>query len=355
VTRESVVSFEAVSHACYEILSRGERPTRPRVQDLLATDYYLGRRGSHTVVQQHINDFWTRMSKTLQEPVRSVKGIPEPFVSILDGALLDMVEVARKLSSEEFAERHAQLEARTREIEAAIEEARAQTFAFDQARVRAETALNEAQALNNGLRGSVAEGEKKLSAVLTQNETLQKIIEEKDQDIRKRHEALDAARDALEAANDIYREETHRLSVLVDTERQAARKETKALAEQIEAQRREAATLREDFVLSQRENTRLNTENSALSQNISAHEEAQTRSAKRLQELEAGLLNATQQATELRVRLETTEQLRQETVLINQSLAEELKASITRVNELTMTLQTATSTTSLKKRKTREN
>ena len=62
---------DSVRRACYEILSRGERPSRPTVQDLLATDRYIGRKGGNELVQNLINDFWMSMSKTLQVPERT--------------------------------------------------------------------------------------------------------------------------------------------------------------------------------------------------------------------------------------------------------------------------------------------
>lgn len=59
MSRSSVVTYEHVRQACYEILAKGERPTRPAVQELLSTDRYVGQKGSNAVVQNHIQEFWS--------------------------------------------------------------------------------------------------------------------------------------------------------------------------------------------------------------------------------------------------------------------------------------------------------
>ena len=142
MSRDSGITFELVRQACYEILSRGERPSRPSVQELLATDRYVGQKGSHSVVQQHINDFWVSMGKTLQTSPRAVDGVPDAFVPIIDKALGEMVAVARQLALEDLAEREREIASRAQHMAIAVQEAHDTALAADQLRVRAEGELS---------------------------------------------------------------------------------------------------------------------------------------------------------------------------------------------------------------------
>ena len=107
MSRDSAVTIDLVSKACFELLGRGERPARQSVQELLATPRYLGRKGSTDLVNKYINDFWASMAKTFQMPTRGVASVPEAYVPIIDKALIEMVAVSRQLATAEFTEREA--------------------------------------------------------------------------------------------------------------------------------------------------------------------------------------------------------------------------------------------------------
>jgi hypothetical protein len=98
MSREPGVSYEWVSQACYELLGKGERPSRSQVQDLLSKHH--GFKGSNQVVEaiSHIKQFWTSMKKTLELRQRSVDGVPDEYVSILDKALTKYPQQHRRWS-----------------------------------------------------------------------------------------------------------------------------------------------------------------------------------------------------------------------------------------------------------------
>lgn len=324
MSRDSGVTFDHVRRACYEILSRGERPSRPSVQELLATDRYIGRKGGNELVQNLINDFWTSMSKTLQVPERTVDGVPAAFVPVIDKALGDMVAIARQIATDELADRTAALDARTREIQDSIQEARDAALAADQLRVRAEGELSAVQARANELRVSLNEAERKLADESGKVAAHLKTIDEKDAELRRQFASLEAANRALEQANEQHRQETHRLMQQLDNERQATRKETQRLTDQLERSREETAAVRKESATLREDVGRLRAENAAGAASRNALEESLRDAKARLDDATAKLHDAQQEATGMRVRYETAEQHRKEAVSRCTSQAEEL-------------------------------
>ncbi|MDR0701632.1 MAG: DNA-binding protein [Azoarcus sp.] len=79
MTRGSNVALEDVRRAAFEILSRGERPTRPTVQELLATQEHLGRKGSNAVVQRLLNQFWAEPPDASESGRRRAPCFPACF------------------------------------------------------------------------------------------------------------------------------------------------------------------------------------------------------------------------------------------------------------------------------------
>jgi len=324
MSRDSGVTFDHVRRACYEILSRGERPSRPTVQDLLATDRYIGRKGGNELVQNLINDFWMSMSKTLQVPERTVDGVPAAFVPVIDKALGDMVAVARQIAVEEMADRAAALDARAREIESSIQEARDSALAADQLRVRAEGELSAVQSRANELKASLNEAERKLAEESGKVAAHQKTIEGKDAELQRQFSSLEAANRTLEQATEQHRQETHRLMQQLDNERLASRKETQRLTDQLDRSREETASVREDLAVLREEVGRLRAENVAGTAARKVLEDALTEARVRLDDAMTRLQAAQQEATTMRVRYETADQHRQEAVSRSTSQAEEL-------------------------------
>lgn len=325
MSRDSGVTFEHVRRACYTIMSKGDRPSRPAVQELLATAEYLGRRGSNAVVQSRINEFWESMSKTLQVTSRLVDGVPGPFVPILDKALGDMASVARQIASAELAEREAALDARNHEVEATIRQARESALASDQLRVRAEGELSAVQTRCNELRESLNDAERKVAEESSKAAALQRIIEEKDLELGQQFASLEKARQGMEFAGEQHRHEIHRLMSLVDTERQSSRKEIHRLSTLLDRAHGEASGLREDLGRQRAEFAALSVEKNVLAGSL---EKAHSRIA----EVEARLQSACAEVTTMRVRYEIAEQHRKEAQGITAIQATEL-------GELRATLQ----------------
>lgn len=324
MSRDSVVTFEQVSKACFELLGRGERPARQSVQELLATDRYLGRKGSTDLVNKYINDFWASMAKTFQMPTRVVAGVPEAFVPIIDKALVEMVAVARQVVSAEFADREVALDSRAKEMEASIQEARDTALAADQLRVRAEGELSALQTRAAELKSNLADAERKLADESRKVEAHQRTIGEKDAELRRQNASLEAAHRSLEQANELHRQEVHRLMQQLDNERQGARKEAQRQAEQLERSRGETVAAREESTALREDNARLKAEGVAAAASKATLEASLKDTKARLDGAETKLQAAQQEVTVLRVRYETAEQHRQEAVARNTSQAEEL-------------------------------
>lgn len=332
MSRDSGVTPDHVRQACYEILSRGERPSRPSVQELLATNRYVGRKGSNDLVQKFINDFWTSMAKTLKVPPRSVEGVPEAFVPVIDKALGEMVAVARQLAAQEFADREAELDNRAKAMEASIQEARDSVLVADQLRVRAEGELSAVQARATELKLSLTEAERKLADETRKVEAHQRSIDEKDVELRRQFASLETAHGALEQANERHRQEAHRLMQQLDNERQIARQEAQRLTEQMDRSRGETVVAREESTALREEIARLKAEGAAAAASKASLEASLKDANARFVGAETKLQAAQQEVTAMRVRYETAEQHRQEAVARSTSLADELR-DLRRANE----------------------
>lgn len=312
MSRDSAVSFEQVSKACFELLGRGERPARQSVQELLATERYLGRKGSTDLVNKYINDFWASMAKTFQMPTRVVAGVQEAFIPIIDKALVEMVAVARQVATAEFTEREAALDKRAEEIEASIQDAQDSALAADQLRVRAEGELSAVQARATELKAGLAEAERKLADESRKVEAHQRTIGEKDAELARQFAALEAAAQKLELANEAHRLEANRLMKQVDDERQASKRESQALRQQIEAARTETENVRRELSVQREENARIKAETVAMNATVAAQATTIEGLKVKLEEAEKTAIKAQREATILQVKFDTAEGLRQE-------------------------------------------
>ncbi len=317
MARESEVTYELVCKACFEILARGERPARPGVQEILATDRYIGRKGSTQLVQKFLNDFWASMGSMLQVPARSVEGIPDAYVAILDKALVEMVAVARQKASDELAEKANALEQRAQEMTAAVQAAREAATAADQLRVRAEGELMAVQGQLSDLRSSLNETEQRLKEEIRRADSLQSTIDEKDAELRGQFASLEAVNRAQEQANELHRKEVQRLMLQIDDERQAAKKDGLQQAESLEVVRKEAAALREELV-------RVTAEGIATQKSKTILENSLAELKGQFASTQASLQALRQELAVMGVRYETAEGLRQEAVSRVTAQAEEL-------------------------------
>lgn len=324
MSRDSEVTFEVVSQACYEILSRGERPSRPSVQELLATERYIGRKGSNDLVQKYVNDFWVRMAKTLQVPSRTVDGVPAAFVPIIDKALVEMVAIARQITTDEFAERDAALVMRAQEMEASVRDARDSAVAADQLRIRAEGELSAMQTRADELKSNLAEAERKLAEETRKVEAHQRAIDEKDAELRGQFSSLEAARRALEQAGEQHRQEVHRLMQQLDSERQLARKEARRLTDQLDISRKETGSVREEAALLREEIAGLKAERVAAAARQTNLEASLKEAKDGIENAESKLKAVQQEFAVLRVRFETSEQHLHEATARCTSQGEEL-------------------------------
>lgn len=312
MSRDSAVTIDLVSKACFELLGRGERPARQSVQELLATPRYLGRKGSTDLVNKYINDFWASMAKTFQMPTRGVASVPEAYVPIIDKALIEMVAVSRQLATAEFTEREAALEQRAKEMEASVQDAQDSALAADQLRVRAEGELAAVQTRVAELKGSLNEAERKLADESRKVEAHQRTIGEKDAELARQFAALDAVGQKLEMANEAHRQEANRLMKQVDDERQAAKRESQALRLQIEAARTETENVRRELSLQREENARIKAEAVAKNTTVAAQATTIEGLKEKLEEAEDVVRKAQHDATVLHVKFETAEGLRKE-------------------------------------------
>lgn len=246
MSRDATVNFETVRSACFEILSRGERPSRPAVQELLATDRYVGRKGSNEVVQRLIAEFWQSMGKSLTLPDRTVEGVPSEFVPVLDKALADMTDIARKLAGKELEDRVAALNELEKEQLLRVEDAQAAALSADQLRIRAEGELTALQGHAFELKGNLAEAERKLAHQVQEIEQCRQIITDKDAELRQQFVSLEAARASLDQMAEGHRAELTRLMLVLDKERQDMRAEIKQANEQLRRSQAETASMRDD-------------------------------------------------------------------------------------------------------------
>lgn len=316
------VTYEDVRKACCALLGDGEGPSRPKVQDVLVKQ--IGRKGSNSVVQGFINQFWAEAAERMNKPTRQVADIPEQFVPIVDRALLEMVAVSRQMAAKEFTEREDQLAGQTKEWQAAVQLANDTAASAEQLRLRAEGELNGLQSIVSDLRGSVRSLEDRLAEEARKVESGQQTIAAKDLELARQFAALETSASKLEQANEIHRQEVNRLLKQVDDERQSAKRESQSITKQVEATRSELELARRDLSTQREETVRLQAELGAKN-TINATQVMTIEDQKsKLGAAEAELKTVQHELTALRVRYETAEGQRQAIEKTCTSQAEEL-------------------------------
>lgn len=296
------VAYEDVRDACCTLLGAGEGPSRPKVQDVLMKK--IGRKGSNSVVQGFINQFWAEAAERMNKPSRQVADISEAYVPIIDRALLEMVAVSRKMAGDEFAEREANLATRIKECDEKVQLANDAAAASEQLRLRAEGELNGLQSVVVDLRASVRSQEDRLASEAKNSALLQQQVVEKDAELARQFAALEAAGQKHEQAAEAHRQEVNRLLKQVDDERQAARRDVQALRHQIESARSELEAVRRELSTQREENVRLTAENSARTTTISSQSAKIESLSAKVDSTEVSLRHAEREVTILQVKLD---------------------------------------------------
>lgn len=247
MSRDSDVTYPVVRRACEALLAQHQRPSRPAVQDLLATEEYLGHKGSNVLVQKLINDFWVEVAGLVTAPSRVIEGLPPEYVGVIDRALIEMVNISRETASRELASAHEALRNREAEMNASIQEARDLAAAADQSRLRAEGERNALEARLREQAAELSQSKKDLQAGQERESRLTADVRERDIQIKHLDAAVAAAKEAATAAQAQHDAEVRRLLGQVDEARQNAIREAaaaKALNTRISALDQELATAR---------------------------------------------------------------------------------------------------------------
>lgn len=316
------VTYEDVREACCALLGAGEGPSRPKVQDLLAEK--IGRKGSNSVVQGFINQFWAEAAERMNKPTRQVADVPEEFVPVIDRALVEMVAISRKMAAEEFTDKEEKLQGQIGEWQNRIQQANDTAAAAEQLRLRAEGELTGMQSIVTDLRASVKSLEEKLADEVKKNEAQQQTIAEKDAELARQFAALEAAGQKLEMAAESHKLEVNRLMQQVDDERQAAKRETQALRRQIDAARSETEAARRDLGEQREECARMRAEIAAKNATLGAQTTMIDGLKAKLEDAEQSLRTSQKEVTVLQVRFETADGLRKAAEERCTSQAEEL-------------------------------
>jgi chromosome segregation ATPase len=225
MARETAVSYELVRKACLALLDRGATPSRPAVQELLATPEYLGRKGSNSVVQGFVTQFRRDMSTAMDAPIRKVEGIDEEYVAVLDKALVELVEVSCKLADAAYAGRLAAVDQREAEAALAVEQARKETADALRALERAEGARDQIALERDQLTNALQAGEARLAETRQLLATAEAQREELSAQLEHAHAQIDADQRQLEEEKMAH-----------ERDREASRAERAVIAERHQAQ-----------------------------------------------------------------------------------------------------------------------
>jgi chromosome segregation ATPase len=198
MARETAVSYELVRKACLVLLDRGATPSRPAVQELLATPEYLGRKGSNSVVQGFVTQFRRDMSTAMDAPIRTVEGIDEEYVAVLDKALVELVEISRKLADATYAERLTAVGRREAEAAQVVEQAHKETSDALRALERAEGARDQIALERDQLTNALQAGEARLADTRQLLATAEAQREELSAQLVHAHAQIDADQRQLE-------------------------------------------------------------------------------------------------------------------------------------------------------------
>ena len=318
MSQDSNVTYEVVRRACATILGRGEKPSRPSVQAILASDEYLGHKGSNSIVQQMINAFWVEVGDRLKTAPRDVTDVPEPYVATIDKALADMVTISRKIADEEMAAREAALVTRQEEMQAEVQSARDLATASDQLRLRAEGERNALEARLREQAAELSQQKKDLQAAQERESRLTADVRERDIQIKHLDAAVAAAKEAAATALAQHTAEVKRLLQQVDDARQREKKE----AESARGHAERAAVLAKELESARTRELDLTNRLNVSQASLAEANEKTTKLSSQLAERDASIGTLEKQVLSLEVKTEEAEKQRD---AANDSLAEQLQ------------------------------
>lgn len=318
MSRDSDVTYAVVRRACRELLEQHQRPSRPAVQDILATEGYLGHKGSNALVQKLINDFWVEVGGLVTEPTRVVEGLPPEYVGVIDRALIEMVNISRETAARELASAHEALRNREAEMNASIQEARDLATASDQLRLRAEGERNALEARLREQAAELSQHKKDLQAAQERESRLTADVRERDIQIQHLDAAVGAAKEAAASALAQHTAEVKRLMQQVDDARQREKKE----AESARGHAERAAALAKELESARTRELDLTNRLNASQASLAEANDKTTKLSSQLAEREASIGTLEKQVLSLEVKTQEAEKQRD---AANDSLAEQLQ------------------------------
>jgi chromosome segregation ATPase len=322
MARETAVSYELVRKACLVLLDRGATPSRPAVQELLATPEYLGRKGSNSVVQGFVTQFRRDMSTAMDAPIRTVEGIDEEYVAVLDKALVELVEISRKFADATYAERLAAVDRREAEAALAIEQARKETADALRALERAEGARDQIALERDQLTNALQAGEARLADTRQLLATAEAQREELSAQLEHAHAQIDADQRQLEEEKMAH-----------ERDREASRAEREVIAERYQTQLNTALASHQEALdrqerLASEERARIMTQLDQARQEVKTEREALTSNRLQWSAERERLLT---ELTTLRVTVATNDKARQAAVDQVEARTRELLALTTEI------------------------
>lgn len=260
------VAYEDVRSACCALLAKGEGPSRPKVQEEMASR--IGRKGSNSVVSGYINQFWAEAADRMNRSLRVVEEVPEEYVPILDRALLEMVSVSRKIADELMTARELSLQEEIKGWKASIQRANESAEIAEQLRIRTEGELNGLNSALLDLRATLRTADERIAEESRKRDELMQKIEQKDAELQRQHGINNGLMSRIEKINEAHKEETHRLMLEIDSERVSAKRAAASSAGALEKARSDIDTLREQNVHLREINARQDQEIKSNSQSL---------------------------------------------------------------------------------------
>lgn len=306
----SPVTYDDVANACRYLLAAQKGVARPKVQ--LELERTIGHKGSNSVVQSYINEFWSKVAAAaVGNSVRNPDLTVEQE-AIVNGAMRQLVQIAQQLARAELADQRSALDKIEAQARQDVQSAMDTVVATEQLRVRAEGELSACQETVALLRASVATLEKTIASAMADNDRLSTKIEERDDKLRQANTELLAASERLTAANAGHINEVRRLMKQVDDERQSAKTERLTADKTIQGLRDDLERSRKELGSSREETAVLRTELSGVRTTLATLQGVNTGLQTQIAEMQANLDTTQTESTAMKIRLENAEARRAE-------------------------------------------
>jgi chromosome segregation ATPase len=280
MARSSSVTFEAVEHICFQLLSQGENPSF----NLVYAE--LGNKGSSEVVQRYI-DQWRRETGAAFFRQRSVPGIPADLVGAVDGFMTKVWTLSLQHADQLLASQR-------NELEQAREEVRAQLDAAHARIADLETQIQRDHQQIEALNRTIELRDLSLSELRAQAIEIQRMRDVQESRIKQLEEAAEA-RDQrynaeLERMNKVQQAAQERYNAALREEQERSVLDREQLLKQIEQSRQEKLA-----------------EITALRQQVSTREDREARQREQTEEAKAALREAISKGRQLETSLAAAE------------------------------------------------